>query len=395
MMYGRINSDSNEEMGKEKNMKFCKKCIMPDTRPHISFNTEGVCIACQNQARKKTINWDTRYEELKALCDKYRRESSGVYDCIIAVSGGKDSHYQVHVMKELMGMNPLLITVEDFFTMTEAGKHNIKNISETFGCNVISFKPNRRAAKIISKYMFEKYGRPSWYIDRLLYTVPLYYAAALNIPLLVYGENVSYEYGGGDDEETFSARKQIFNGVAPDISLDELVVAGVLEDELTYLEAPEKDLLDKLEPIYLSYFVEWNSIKNYEFAKRRGFKDLTHEWERTNHVENFNQIDSYGYLLNAWMKFPKYGHAYATDYAARWVRYGILTRDEAVKLVEERDHNVDPKIIDDFCDFIGITIQEFYEILDGQFNKDLFEKNEFGQWQLKQEYIEERRNPHW
>ena len=298
-------------------------------------------------------------------------------------------------MKELMGMNPLLITVEDFFTMTEAGKHNIQNISEAFGCNIVSFKPNRRAAKVISKYMFKKYGRPLWYVDRLLYTVPLYYAAALNIPLLVYGENVSYEYGGIDDEETYSAREQVFNGVAPDISLDELVEAGVPRDELTYLEAPTREMLDKLDPIYLSYFVEWNSIRNYEFAKRRGFKDLTHEWDRTNHIENFNQIDSYGYLLNAWMKFPKYGHAYATDYAARWVRYGLLSRDEAVKLAEERDHAIDPKIVEDFCAFTEMTTEEFYNSLDDLYNKELFERNPFGQWRLKKENIEERRNPHW
>lgn len=129
-------------------MKFCTKCIMPDTRPGITFNEKGVCIACQNNERKKEVNWDSRMEELKTLCDKYRRSEPGRYDCIIAVSGGKDSHYQVHVMKELMGMNPLLITVEDFFTMTEAGKHNVKNISEAFGCNLIAFKPNRRAARL-------------------------------------------------------------------------------------------------------------------------------------------------------------------------------------------------------------------------------------------------------
>lgn len=376
-------------------MKFCTKCIMPDTRPGITFNEKGVCIACQNNERKKEVDWDSRMKELKALCDKYRRTEPGQYDCIIAVSGGKDSHYQVHVMKELMGMNPLLITVEDFFTMTEAGKHNVKNISEAFGCNLIAFKPNRRAAKIISRYMFEKYGRPLWYVDRLLYTVPLYYAAALNIPLLVYGENVSYEYGGVDDEETYSAREQVFNGVAPGVELQELVDAGVPMDELAYLEAPSRELLDKLDPIYLSYFVEWNGIKNYEFAKRRGFKDLTHEWDRTNHIENFNQIDSYGYLLNAWMKFPKYGHAYATDYAARWVRYGLLTREEAVKLAEERDHNVDPKIVEDFCSFTGMTIKEFYEALDKLYNQELFEQNEWGKWRLKKKYIEERRNPKW
>lgn len=376
-------------------MKFCKKCIMPDTRPYISFNEQGVCIACQNNEKKKSIDWDARFEELKILCDKYRRKKPGEYDCIIAVSGGKDSQYQVHVMKELMNMNPLLITVEDFFTLTEAGKHNIKLISEEYGCHMISFKPDRKAGKIISRYMFEKYGRPLWFVDRLLYTVPLYYAAALNIPLLVYGENVSYEYGGINDKETYSAREQVFNGVAPDIDLEEFIRLGVSKDQLTYLDAPSHEMLDKLDPIYMSYFVEWNSVKNYEYAKKRGFKDLTHEWDRTNHIENFNQIDSVGYLLNAWMKYPKYGHAYATDYAARWVRYGLLTRDEAVKLAEERDHNLDPKIVDDFCSFTGMTITEFYEALENLYNKELFVQNQFGQWRLKPEFIEERRNPQW
>lgn len=374
-------------------MKFCKKCIMPDTRPGITFNEEGVCIACQNHEKKKTVDWDKRYEELKELCDKYRRKNPSEYDCIIAVSGGKDSHYQVYVMKELMNMNPLLITVEDYFTTTEAGKANLRNINEAFGCNMISFKPNRRAGKIISKYMFKKYGRPLWYVDRLLYTVPVYYASMLNIPLLVYGENVSYEYGGVDDEETYSAKNQVFNGVAPGINLDELVENGVKREELAYLEAPSKELLDSIEPIYLSYFVEWNGIKNYEYAKRFGFKALEHEWDRRNHIENFNQIDSYGYLLNAWMKFPKFGHAYATDYAARWVRYGLLTRDEAVKLAEEKDHALDSKIRDDFCSTVGMTIPEFYDALDNLYNKDLFEKNEFEQWRLKKEFYENRRNP--
>lgn len=379
----------------EKAMKFCKKCIMPNTRPGITFNSEGVCIACQNHERKKMINWEKRFSELKELCDKYRRKNPEDYDCIIAVSGGKDSHYQVYVMKELMNMNPLLITVEDFFTPTEAGQHNQRNINEAFGCNLVAFKPNRRAGKIISRYMFEKYGRPLWYIDRLLYTVPLYYAAKLNIPLLVYGENVSYEYGGVDDEETYSARNQVFNGVAPDVNLEELVEAGVKREELAYLKAPSQELLNSLEPIYLSYFVEWNGIKNYEYAKKFGFRDLQHEWDRTNHIENFNQIDSYGYLLNAWMKYPKFGHAYATDYAARWVRYGLLTREEAIKLAEEKDHALDPKIREDFCAFVGMSSREFYEVLERLYNKELFEENEYAQWRIKNEFYEERRNPRW
>lgn len=220
-----------------------------------------------------------------------------------------------------------------------------------------------------------------------------YFASSLNIPLVVYGENVSYEYGGIDDKETYSARRQVFNGVAPDIQIEELMQAGVTGDELAYLKAPDDAMLNALEPIYLSYFLEWNAVKNYEFAKTRGFRSLEHEWERTNHIENFNQIDSYGYLLNAWMKFPKYGHAYATDYAARWVRYGILTREEAVKLAEEKDHALDSKIAEDFCRFTGMTPFEFYTVLENLYNKELFEKNEMGQWRLKKQWKENRSDP--
>ena len=96
-------------------MRFCTKCVMPDTRPGIVFDEEGVCIACRHNELKKSIDWEARYKELEAICNKYRRPKNGVgqHDCIIAVSGGKDSHYQVHVMKELFDMNPLLVTVED------------------------------------------------------------------------------------------------------------------------------------------------------------------------------------------------------------------------------------------------------------------------------------------
>ncbi len=372
-------------------MKFCKECIMPDTRPGIQFDENGVCVACIHEKRKKEINWDERYEELKKICDKYRRKNESDYDCLIAVSGGKDSQYQVYVMKELMNMNPLLVTVQDFFTMTEAGKHNLNNIQESFGCNMFAFKPNRKVGKYLTRKTFEKWGRPLWYVDRLLYTVPLYMAIKFNIPLVVYGENVSYEYGGVDCEETYSAREQINNGVAPNIKLEDLVDENISYQDLSFLEAPSVEELNKIDPIYLSYFVPWNSVANYEFAKTRGFKDLTGEWDRTNHIENFNQIDSIGYLLNAWMKYPKFGHAYATDYAARWVRYGLLTRDEAVKLAEEKDHALDPKIVDDFCAFTGYTLSEFYSIIEKHYNKDLFEKNEFGQWRLKKEFIEKRR----
>lgn len=365
-------------------MKYCKRCVMPSTRPGITFDERGICSACQSYERRSTVNWEERFEELKALCDKYRGCNGDGYDCAIAVSGGKDSHFQVHLMKNVMGMNPVLFSVDDNFPMTKAGAHNIKNISEEFGCDIYCLKPNRSAQKKLTRYMFEKYGKPTWYFDRLIYTYPLHMALKFNTPLLVYGENISYEYGGLGYEETYSARDQINNGVASGIDDEELIQnAGVTKQDLVMCKAPSEEEMAKLDPMYVSYFLPWSSFENYEFAKKHGFHDLSHEWDRKHHVENFDQVDSRGYLVHPWMKYPKFGHASATDYAARMVRFGLATREEAIELVKKHDHDLDPLCVRDFCEFCGYTETEFYNIIDKFYNQELFEKNEMGVWVLK------------
>lgn len=365
-------------------MRYCKRCVMPDTRPGITFNEEGICSACQSYERRKFIDWDKRWKEFEQLCDKYRGSNGSDPDCAVAVSGGKDSHYQVHLLKNIMHMNPILFSVEDNFPMTEAGKHNLKNISEEFGCNIISLKTDISTQKRLMRYMFKTYGKPTWYIDRLIYTYPLIMALKFNTPLLVYGENVSYEYGGTDAKETYSAKEQVNNGVASDFSDSELVEkAGITMNDLVLTKAPSVQELDKLDPIYLSYFTPWNSVTNYEFAKKHGFHDLTHEWDRTHHVENFDQVDSRAYLVHSWMKYPKFGHQFATDYASRFVRYGMISREEAVDLVKKHDHALDPLSVRDFCEFCGYTETEFWNIMDGFYNRELFEKDFQGKWVLK------------
>lgn len=366
-------------------MKYCKKCVMPDTRPGIVFDEEGVCSACRAYENRVNIDWDERWKEFEQICDKYRRNNPSEYDCAIAVSGGKDSHYQVHLMKNIMRMNPILFSVEDNFTMTEAGKHNLKNISEEFGCNIISIKPDIKTQKKLMRYMFERYGKPTWFIDRLIYTYPLKMAIQFNTPLLVYGENVSYEYGGIGAEETYSAKNQINNGVALGVDEEELIKnAKVKPEDLILTKSPNPDLLERLDPIYISYFVPWNSVANYEFARKHGFHDLTHEWNRSHHIENFDQVDSYAYLVHSWLKYPKFGHQAATDYASRFIRYGLMTREEAIDLVKKHDHELDPRCVRDFCEFCGYTESEFWGIVDKLYNKELFEKDMFDRWILKE-----------
>ena len=358
---------------------------MPDTRPGIKFDDEGICSACRSYEHRSLVDWDARWKEFEKICDKYRgMNGPNGYDCMIAVSGGKDSHFQVYLMKEIMHMNPLLVSAEDNFKMTEAGKHNLKNISEAFGCDLISMKPNIRAQKKIMKYTFEQYGKPTYFVDRYIYTYPLWMALKFNTPFLVYGENVGWEYGGADGVETYSARGQIFNGVGSGVDAEELIrETGTTMKELNFFETPCKEDMMKLDPIYISYFTQWNSFKNVEIAKRYGFHDLTNEWNRTHHVEQFDQVDSPAYLVHSWLKYPKFGHASATDYAARMVRYGIITRAEAIKLVKEHDANLDPRCIREFCEFLGYSEKEFWGIIDCLFNTDLFEKDKYTKWVLK------------
>ncbi|TNB54823.1 N-acetyl sugar amidotransferase [Campylobacter helveticus] len=371
-------------------MQYCDYCVMPNTRPGIKFskdeNGKNICSACINHKNKDKIDYKARFKELEALCDKHRRRNGKFeYDCAIAVSGGKDSHYQVHIMKEKLGMNPVLFSVEDNFTMTEAGKKNLRNISETFKCHLITLKPDISTQKRVMLKTFEKYGKPTWFIDRLIYSYPFGMALKFNTPLLVYGENVSYEYGGGDAVETPSAKGIFLNGVASDMDLNEFLDDEVREENLQLFFDPSKDDLDKLEPIYLSYFLKWNSYENYIFAKKRGFTDLSGEWDRAHTAENFDQIDSIGYILHAWMKYPKFGHAMSSDYAACFVRYGLLSREEAVKIVKQRDHNLDNRCVEDFCSFVGISKTKFWQIIEKHYNKELFYKNEFGEFKLKNE----------
>jgi N-acetyl sugar amidotransferase len=363
-------------------MRYCKRCVIPDTRPGITFNENGVCSACVHHEQRKQVDWKKRLKELEKLCDKYRRED-GYYDCIVAVSPGKDSYYQVYVMKEKMRMNPLLLNVYNF-DWTEAGLHNLNNLSEAFGCDLISLHLNRRLAKKMLRVAFEEFGSPTWYWDRAVYVWPVQMSIKLGIPLVVYGENVNYEYGGSQQEETYSAREQINNDVAKSIPLDFWLGKGVQRKELNPIVYPPLEKIEKagVEPIYISYFTPWDEVMHLRVAKRYGFRTLAHEWDREGHFEDWKQIDAVSYLVHPWLKYPKFGHRTATDVACRLIRDGYITREEGIKLVKEHDSKLDQRALQAFLDFTGYTTEEFWKIVDKFYNRDIFEWRNEG-WVLK------------
>ena len=366
-------------------MKYCKKCIMPDTRPNIKFFEDGICAPCKNHERKETINWDSRWKELEELADKYRGSNGDYYDCIITASGGKDSHYQVEVFKEKLGMNPLIVSIDNV-SWTETGRYNWDNIRSEFGVDAHMMSLNPKVCKNIFKKAFLKLGSPTWYFDKAIYAYPLQIAIKLGIPLIIYGENTNYERGGSVNTDSPSALDQINNDVVKPVAWEEFLDENLsMKDVQPAIYPTPEEISDaKLNPVFLSYYIPWSSHENYLMAKERGFKSLedTGEWIREGFINQYDQIDTVGYLTHTWMKFVKFGHWFSTDYASLYIREGLMTREEALKYVNEEEYKLDKKMMKDFIDFIEISEDEFWEVVERFANHDLVEKRD-GVWRLK------------
>jgi len=357
---------------------------MPDTRPGIKFGNDGVCLPCKNYEKQATTDWEKRKTELEKLCAKYSGKNGQKYDCAIAVSGGKDSHFQVYYIKEVMKMNPVLLAVGNI-DWTETGRKNLANLSDTFSCDILSLTPNSHVARIMSKKAFIEIGSPTWYADALIYAYPYRMTMQLGLKLLFYGENVNYTYGGKYIEDTPSAMMQPLNDVVKPVWDKWFAKNEVSPAEMESAKQPSLKECQKygLEPVYLSYYVPWDSYHNYDVAKRWGFQQLSHEYVREGTIEQFNQIDSISYLLNQYLKYPKFGHSSATELGSRAIRAGLVSRDEMIPLVKRYDKILDQGIVEKFCNFVHLTPREFWKIMDKWYNKKLFYQDLDGVWHEK------------
>lgn len=348
-------------------MKRCITCLMPQTARNIGFDEKGECLACTRAKKDKT-----RLSELQALADKYRRKD-GHYDCLIPISGGKDSFVQVYWMKEELYMNPLLVTVTDEFTHTNAGEHNAKQIGDYFGCDTIQLRLNPLMVRQTTRWGFENIGSTNWAIDMAIYAWPLQMAIKLGIPLVVYGENVEWEYGCTTGVDTPSALGQIRNNV---VNTKDAPVLAAPESNCVRYPSMEEIIKAQLEPVYLSYYIGWDGMKNAKLAADFGFRGLEHEWRRAGYIDDFWQVDSIGYLMNYYLKYAKYGYSKATDVASHLIRYGHMTREAAIEKVRQEEGRLDPMILEDFLRFTGYTYQGFNTIMNKWYNQKIFDGRE-------------------
>jgi N-acetyl sugar amidotransferase len=350
-------------------VEYCSKCGFPNTRPGIIFQG-GVCQACINYEKRKDINWIERGESFRNLLTNFRGKSR--YDCLIPVSGGKDSHFLVKTMTDA-GMNPLLVTVTDSFSHTIAGTHNLRNLIEKFNLNHWQYTISHDLFRRATRAAFEKTGEALKFVEYAIYTIPVRLAQAFGIPLVVYGENSAYEYGS-TDEDNYVANPQILKMIE---QVNEerpwWSTAGISSQEIDSILPIWKLRQDNPLVIYTSHFFPWSSVKNLDIARKIGFKDLddTKEWVREGTIEQFEQIDSVAYMVHLWLKYHKFGFQRVADIASRRVREGLLKLEDAKKLVKEKDPILDKKAKEDFCKFCGYSGEEFDEIVKMHWRNDV------------------------
>lgn len=358
-------------------IRYCAKCVMPSTKPDLQFDDEGVCNACRNFEGRKAVNWDQRRTELVELLERYRSKDGRNYDCIIPVSGGKDSTYQVVRVLEL-GFNPLCVTATTDM-LTEVGRRNIENIKK-LGVDYIEVSTNPKVRRRINHLALSQVGDISWPEHVAIFTVPVRIAVQLKVPLLIWGENSQNEYGGpaASTQTNVLTRRWLeeFGGLLG-LRVSDLIGQENIQrrDLVQYTYPTDEELAEVgVTGLFLGYYLPWDGYSNALVAQVHGFETYPHAVEGS--MVNYENLDNAHTGIHDYFKFLKFGFGRATDLACMHLRRGRLTRADAIAAVKRHDGKFPSNYLgvplEDILEDIDMSMDEFVKICDRFTNKKLF-----------------------
>lgn len=361
---------------------WCKKCLNMSTRPRIQFNEDGVCNACLWAEEKENVDWQSRQKELRDIL-KAHRSSSGGFDCVVPVSGGKDGTYVSYMLKHKYGLHPLTATVRPPLER-ELGEKNLKHFISA-GYDNVSVTPNPEVMREINRLGFTEMGFPyyGWLIA--IFSTVIRVALAHDISLIFYGEDGEVEYGGSTENKNRPLfdleymKRAYFEGGYERV-FNQL---NRSDKELYYWKFPmDGELAGKnLSMTHWSYFEPWDPYRNYLVAKEHiGLEEA--EENNSGTFTNFSQNDQKLYALHCYLMYLKLGFGRATQDASIDIRRGAMDRDQGVNLVKLYDGKFPDEFLDDYLDYYQMSEEEFFSVLDRCANRDLFEKID-GWWQPK------------
>ena len=350
---------------------YCKNCVYPSSSAvAIEFDEEGLCTGCEVSLEKDEINWDQRKDLLIKICEKYKTD--GYYDCIIPVSGGKDSYYQAHIVINELGLNPLLVTYNGN-NYSQTGLKNVQNMREVFGVDHIFFTPAVKTLKKLNRLGMQLMGDMNWHNHVGIMTYPIRVSVDMKIPLMFWGEHGRIELGGmfsNNDFIEFTYKTRHEHDARGYEWYDLIERAKTFDEHLTSSELipwkyPSDNEIDEIgsRGLFISNFFHWDANYHGEMVKKKyGWLESETPFERTYRLMS-NLDDIYENGIHDYMKFVKFGYGRATDHASKDIRAGLMARSQGIEELRARDH-IKSKDLLEWLEYVGWNEKKFDQVAD-------------------------------
>ena len=358
-------------------MHYCPKCLQPDTRPNTVFTSEGICPACDYFSRLQTVDWKERYEILLDLIARFPRKPGQHFDCIIGVSGGKDSTRQALWVRDKLGLKPLLACLTyPPEQVTERGTNNISNLIE-LGFDVVISAPAPETWQRLMREGFMQFTNWCKSTELALFSSVPQLAMRYKIPLILWGENPGLQLGDlktlgrtGYDGNNLRYMNTLSGG-----ALDWIREAGFKLKDLIPYQYPTPVEFDyhQLQIVYLGWFLgDWSLVNNGVYAAGLGLEMRQDTVANTGDLHGITSLDEDWVTLNQMIKYYKFGFGRVTDYVNEEIRLERMTREAAIELVELYDDACGSNYIESFSEYIGISVSQFWEKVHTSVNPKLF-----------------------
>jgi N-acetyl sugar amidotransferase len=367
-------------------MRFCNRCLYPENHPlNIIFDEHGICSGCRVHEEKDILDWDVRGQKLKKILNSYKNKSGKNYDCIIPVSGARDSYFIVHTVKNVLGMNPLLVTYNKHYN-TAVGIRNLANLRILFDCDIMTLTVNPETVKKVTRATIRKMGSIYWHCIAGQTVYPVQVAVKFKIPLIIWGAHQGLDQVGmfshlDEVEMTRKYRKEhdLLGFEAEDLISE---FDNINEEDIVQFKYPEDKEIERIgvRGIYLNNYIRWDSkAQHEEMIKLYNYE--TNLQTRT--FDNCNDVDCYNYSdVHDYIKFIKHGYGKVTDHASREIRLRRMSRIQGIEMIVKYI-SIIPNNLVEFLNWIGMTENSFHYLMDQHRNKKIWYRDDDWNWQIK------------
>ena len=358
-------------------MKYCKRCLYPENHPlGIIFDEYGICSGCRIHEEKDMLPWAERFEKLREICDQFKSRDRTIHDCIVPVSGGRDSYFIVHLVKNVLKMTPLLVSYNKHYN-TITGIRNLAYLRTQLGCDFIQCTVNPEKVKRITRETIKSKGSIYWHCLAGQTAFPVQTAVKFKIPLIIWGVHQGIDQVGmfsHTDEVEMTRKYRKEHDLMGLEARDLLSMDNELKDDdlMQYFYPHDKELeMIGVRGIYLNNYVRWDSKKQHEeMIDRYGYETLCQQ--RT--FDTYNDVDCFHYSgLHDYIKYLKYGYGKVTDHACREIRLKRMSREQAIKYVDDYKNNK-PKDTSLFLKWLGMDAKKFWRYIDKHRDQLVWEK---------------------